>query len=97
MPLPNFANKYANTAATKFQLVVRGDIAQPLTLIKSFKWLATENEFNTAVLFLNSLPEPIEGSEAETIEQAIQEYEDLETEKKTLIYKIKHVFKRDKK
>lgn len=95
--LPNFTNKYVDTAATKFQLVVRGDVSKPLTLIKSFKWLATENEFNTAVSFVNSLPEPIEGSEAETIEQAVQEYEALETEKKTLIYKIKHVFKKDKK
>lgn len=94
--LPSFANSYVDNAATKFQLVVRGDAAKPLTLIKSFKWLATATEYQNAVDYVNSLPEPVEGSEAETIEQAIEEAQALEAEKKTLKYKVKHLFKRDK-
>jgi len=90
--LPSFANAYVDNAATKFQIVVRGDVAKPLTLVKSFKWLAGQTEYETAVDYVNSLPEPIEGSTATNIEEAIAEFEALEAEKKTLGYKIKHLF-----
>lgn len=90
--LPSFANKYVDNSATKFQLVVRGDAAKPLTLIKSFKWLATATEYDTAVEYVNSLPEPVEGSEATNIQEMIQE---VEAEKRTLKYKIKHLFNKD--
>ena len=93
--IPSFSNKYVDNAATKFQLVVRGDAAKPLTLIKSFKWLATETQYQDAVDYVNSIPEPVEGSEAETIEQAVQEHEALEAEKQTLKYKVRHLFDKD--
>jgi len=93
--LPSFANKYVDNAATKFQIVVRGDVAKPLTLVKSFKWLATATEYQSAVDYVNSLPEPVEGSTATNIEEAIAEAQAFEAEKKTLGYKIKHLF--DKK
>ena len=95
--IPSFANKYVDNAATKFQLGVRGDAAKPLTLIKSFKWLATESEYENAVEYVNSIPEPVEGSEAESIEQAVEEAKALEAEKQTIKYKIKHIFKKDAK
>ena len=66
------------------------------TLIKSFKWLSSKTEYDEAVEFVNSLPEEIEGSEAESIEEAIAEAKALEEEKKTLKYKIKHVFSKEK-
>ena len=88
--LPSFANSYVDNSATKFQLVVRGDAAKPLTLIKSFKWLATQNEYQTAIDYVNSLPEPIEGSEATNIEDMIKE---VEAEKNTLKYKLLHIKK----
>ena len=94
--LPSFANKYVDSGAAKFQLGVRGDAAKPLTLIKSFKWLSSKTEYDEAVEFVNSLPEEIEGSEAESIEEAIAEAKALEEEKKTLKYKIKHVFSKEK-
>ena len=90
--IPSFANSYVDNAATKFQLVVRGDAAKPLSLVKSFKWLATENEYQNAVDYVNSIPEPVEGSDAATIEEVVQE---VEAEKKTLKYKIKNLFKKD--
>lgn len=93
--LPGFANKYVDNSATKFQIVVRGDVAKPLTLVKSFKWLASKTEYDEAVDFVNSLPEPIEGSEATNIEEAIAEAEALEAEKKTFGYKLKHIFDKD--
>ena len=92
--LPSFANSYVDNAATKFQLVVRGDAAKPVTLVKSFKWLATQTEYDNAVDYVNSIPEPIEGSEATTIDEIIAEHE---AEKQTLRYKIKHLFSKDAK
>ena len=94
--IPSFSNKYVDNSATKFQLVVRGDAAKPLTLIKSFKWLATETQYQDAIDYVNSIPEPVEGSEAETIEQAVQEHEALEAEKQTLKYKVRHLFDKNK-
>ena len=58
-------------------------------MIKSFKWLATATEYDTAIEYVNSLPEPTEGGEAETIEQAIEEQQALEAEKKTVKYKVR--------
>lgn len=93
--IPSFSNSYVDKAATKFQLGVRGDVAKPLTLIKSFKWLATETEYQNAVDYVNSIPDPVEGSEAETIEQAVAEHEAMEAEKKTVTYKVKHLFQKE--
>lgn len=94
--LPSFANKYVDNSATKFQIVVRGDVAKPLTLVKSFKWLASKTEYDNAVDYVNSLPEPIEegGSEI-SIEEALAQQEALEAEKKTLKYKMKHLFDKE--
>ena len=94
--LPSFANSYVDNAATKFQIVVRGDVAKPLTLVKSFKWLAGQTEYQTAIDYVNSLPDQIEGSTATNIEEAIAEYEALEAKKKTLGYKVMHLFDKDK-
>ena len=102
--LPEFSNAYVDKSATKFQLGVRGDVAKPLTLIKSFKWLASKAQVEKAEEYVNSLPEPIEGSTAETIEEVLEEEKtleaarqaEIEAEKKTLKYKLKHLFKREK-
>ena len=90
--LPNFENSYVDSGAAKFQLAVRGDAAKPLTLVKSFKWLSSKTEYDEAVEFVNSLPEEIEGSTATNIEEAIAEAKALEAEKKTIKYKVKHLF-----
>ena len=75
--LPNFANAYMDKSATKFQIVVRGDVAKPLTLVKSFKWLTTQMEFAKAKEYADSLPEPDENSKAENIEELIKEQNSL--------------------
>lgn len=95
--LPSFSNSYVDNSSTKFQLGVRGDVAKPFTLIKSFKWLTTQMQFSMAKEFTDSLPEPVEGSTATNIEEAIKEAQALEAEKKTLKYKIRHVFDKKEK
>ena len=95
--LPSFSNAYVDNSAMKFQLGVSGDVAKPLSLIKSFKWLATQSEIDLAQAFVDSIPEPVEGSTATTIEEIIKENEALEAEKKTLKYKVKHIFSKKEK
>ena len=90
--LPSFENEYIDSGAAKFQLGVRGDAAKPLTLVKSFKWIASKAEFDQAEEYVNSLPDDVDASAA-TIEEA----QALEAEKKTVKYKIKHIFIKDKK
>ena len=94
--LPSFANKYVDSGAAKFQLKVRGDAAKPLTLVKSFKWLSSKTAYDEAMEFVNSLPEPVEGSTATNIQEAIAEAQALEAEKKTVKYKLRHLFDREK-
>ncbi len=54
--VPAFENGYIDNNSMKFQLVVRGDLAKPLTLIKSFKWLALAADVEEAQEFINTLP-----------------------------------------
>ena len=103
--LPEFSNKYVDLSSTKFQLGVRGDAAKPLTLIKSFKWLISQSQYDKAEEFVNSIPEPIEGSTATTIEEVIAEVEaqkaaqeaelqaQQEAERKSIKHKLKNMFK----
>lgn len=90
--LPNFANAYVDNAATKFQIVVRGDVAKPLTLVKSFKWLTTQMEFAKAKEFADSLPEQEEDSKATTIEELQAEHESFGYKAKQFGKKIIHPF-----
>ena len=93
--IPSFSNGYIDANATKFQLGIRGDAAKPLKLVKSFKWLASKSDYDNAIDYVNSLPEDVEGSTATNIEEAIAEAKAREAEKKTLKYKVKHIFKKD--
>ena len=86
--LPNFANSYVDNSATKFQIVVKGDVAKPLTLVKSFKWLATQMEFARAKEFADSLPEQDENSKATNIEELIEEHNSLGYKTKQLGKKV---------
>ena len=90
--LPSFANSYVDNAATKFQIVVRGDVAKPLTLVKSFKWLAGQTEYQNAIDYVNSLPEQLEDSTATTIEELMAEDAAY---KKSLKYKFKKMFEKE--
>ena len=90
--LPSFANSYVDNSATKFQIVVRGDVAKPLTLVKSFKWLTTQMEFAKAKEFADSLPEQDEDSKATNIEELIKEQNSFGYKAKKLGKKVIHPF-----
>lgn len=46
--IPALSKDNANTENLNFQVVIRGDAAQPAKLIRSFKWLASESEIKEA-------------------------------------------------
>ena len=46
--IPKLTKEYNDTNTTKFQAVLRGDVAKPNSVVKSFKWLATKSEIEEA-------------------------------------------------
>ena len=80
--------------ATKFQIVLRGDVAKPLTLIKSFKWLALASEIEQAQSFVSTLPDPsiVADPNNATIEEIIKAQELKVKEDAKLINRMKRLF-----
>lgn len=54
--IPLLGKEITDNNTTKFQVIIRGDAAKPLSLVKSFKWLALESEINAAKEYLNTIP-----------------------------------------
>lgn len=55
--IPTLGKDISDTTTTKFQVVIRGDVAKPLTLVKSFKWLALETDMAKAQDHMSLVPE----------------------------------------
>ena len=53
--VPAFSSNASDYNATKFQVIVRGDVAKPLTLVKSFKWMALEADILSAKTHVQTL------------------------------------------
>ena len=49
--IPDFSSKHTDKNATKFQIILNGDVAKPLKLLKSFKWLALQEDMDKAEEF----------------------------------------------
>ncbi|MCD7879065.1 MAG: AsmA-like C-terminal region-containing protein, partial [Candidatus Gastranaerophilales bacterium] len=79
--IPSLGKDISDTNTTKFQVVVRGDVAKPLTLVKSFKWMALQSDIDNANSYVNSissdtLPAQIEGLtsiDTETVKTEVTE------------------------
>lgn len=89
--IPNLPTKLDDNMATKFQIVLRGDVAKPMSLIKSFKWLALASEIEQAQNFVSTLPDPsiVEDPNNATIEailkaQGLQAKEDAKLTNKLI-------------
>lgn len=90
--IPEFDTKTDNFNSTNFQIVVKGDVAKPLKLVKSFKWLAMQDEINKASAFVATLPEP------DSLTETMADYEAQQAEAAKTSKKIKNAFsKKDKK
>ncbi len=94
--IPDFSSNRSDFNATKFQIVLRGDMAKPLTLLKSFKWLVTDEEYENAENFVSNIPEtmPENVTTLEELKLYQEELAKAEAENKTLKGKIKNLFKK---
>lgn len=94
--LPKLETDLDDKMATKFQVVLKGDVSKPLTLVKSFKWLALASEIQAAEGFVESLPDPsiVEDSQNATIEEIMKAQEEKAKEDAKLINRIKRFLKR---
>ena len=70
--IPDFGSDFNEMSTTKFQVVLKGDTAKPLTLVKSFKWLALASEIEQAQGIVSELPDP------EPTEEEIEAAKDTE-------------------
>ncbi len=75
--IPLLGKDISDNNATKFQVVVRGDVAKPLTLVKSFKWLALASDMEKASAYLKNIP-------SDTLPDAALESEFFNTEEETV-------------
>ena len=84
--------------ATKFQIVLNGDVAKPLTLLKSFKWLALSSEIEQAQGFVSSLPDPSIMGDVEnaTVEEILKAQELKAIEDAKLKNRLIRFFKGEK-
>lgn len=100
--LPDFSEEFSDMSTTKFQVVLRGNLEKPLSMIKSFKWLALDTDIAAAESFVSSLPDPsiVDDPANATYEQimaAKAEQEALQAkEDAKLINRVKRFFKREK-
>ena len=96
--LPHLATDLDDKMATKFQIVLRGDVAKPFSLVKSFKWLALASEIEKAEGFVSTLPDPslVSDPENATIEAIMQAQEEKAIEDAKLKNKIIRFLKKEK-
>ena len=96
--LPHLQTQLDDKMATKFQIVLRGDVSKPMSLVKSFKWLALASEIEQAQNFVNSLPDPslVEDPNEATVENILKAQEEQAKEDAKLKNKIKRLFKKNK-
>lgn len=96
--IPNLPTKLDDNMATKFQIVLRGDVAKPMSLIKSFKWLALASEIEEAQNFVSTLPDPsiVEDPNNATIEAILKAQELQAKEDAKLTNKLIRFFKKKK-
>ena len=100
--IPAFPDKNAEAYATKFQIRLKGDVAKPLSLVKSFKWLVTTEQLKEAEEFVKSLPEPVVDEKGNLLqtEEEINAYnkrnKKITTKTKKAIKKFLTSFKKEK-
>lgn len=96
--IPNFEeDKFGKMSTTNFQVVLRGDTQKPLSLIKSFKWLATSDEMIAAESFVETLPPADAENPNATLEELLAaqaEAEKIENENflQKEVRKVKNIF-----
>jgi len=74
--IPDFSEQHSDVNATKFQILLNGDVAKPLKLVKSFKWLALKEDIDKANEFSSVyIKEQEQLAKQELINKLQKEYE----------------------
>ncbi len=102
--VPAFSGDASDYNSTKFQVIVRGDVAKPLSLVKSFKWMVLQSDMNNANTLIQSraaeeakLINKIFGGteqEAQVLEEKVNTVKDAVDTGKAIINGFKGVFKK---
>ena len=103
--VPAFSGNASDYNSTKFQVIVRGDVAKPLTLVKSFKWMVLQSDMNNAnTLIQNRVAEEAKlinkifggnDEKVKEIEEKANAVKDTINTGKAIINGFKGVFKKD--
>lgn len=89
--IPDFAKDQMDLSATKFQIILRGDVAKPLSLIKSFKWLAVQSDIDNAQNFTSNLPEDFIKADPEALQAHKESLKQQRLEAINLINRFKEL------
>lgn len=100
--IPNFVEDFNKMSTTNFQVIIAGDTTKPLSLIKSFKWLATNTDIENAEQFVATLPPADAENPNATLEEILAAQAEAERIANENIFqksirKIKEFFKNLKK
>lgn len=100
--IPNFEEKFGVMSTTNFQIVLRGGLDKPLSMIKSFKWLASSEQIAAAESFVETLPEADPENPNASLEEILaKQAEEERLANQNAIQKgarkIKEFFKKDNK
>ncbi len=71
--IPDFSANHSDNNATKFQIVLKGDVAKPLKLVKSFKWLALQEDVDKANEFSDKYIKEQQDLARQALAQKLQE------------------------
>ncbi len=94
--IPDFNDEHSKMGTTKFQVVLRGDTAKPLTLVKSFKWLVLADEMASAQAYVATLPTDEEIAAAKLLEEQERIKQEKQQARQERKEKILHPFKHRK-
>ena len=69
--IPEFKDDFGAMSTTNFQVVLKGDVQKPLSLIDSFKWLTTVEDMQAAQNFVATLPPADANNPNATLEELL--------------------------
>ena len=86
--IPDFSAKHSDKNATKFQIVLSGDVNKPLKLVKSFRWLSLQEDFDKAKDFSDKYIKEQEDLARQQLMNKIQEKYEEDNKIKVGVQKV---------
>ncbi len=86
--IPDFSANHSDKNATKFQIVLAGDVNKPLKLVKSFKWLSLQEDLDKAKEFSDKYVKEQEDLARQQLMNKIQEKYEEDNKVKIGVQKV---------